>query len=118
MVIGHCSRRMTGLACPVGVDVAALQQIVEASDAIPAISVGFEDEPVLAPLNGPAMVFRQQVDQELGGLSGKANCKRDLPRFRIEIVYRHSCTKGRRSSAGSPLRPPPVCSGHLISDKG
>src|SRR5437660_5754995 len=85
VLIGRLSRRMAALACSDGVDVAALQEIVEASYAIPAISVGFEDESVPAALVGPAVVFRQQINQELAGLSGEAGCKRDLPRFRIEI---------------------------------
>ena len=41
---------MTGLAGRVGIDVAAFEQIIEASDAIPAISVGFEKQRMLAAL--------------------------------------------------------------------
>src|SRR5712671_6926343 len=60
-----CSRRMTSLAGGVGVDIAALEQIVEASDAVPAVSVGFEQQRMLAALIGLAVVFRQQVDQKI-----------------------------------------------------
>src|SRR5260370_22951110 len=60
---------MTGLARGVGVDVAALQQIVEASDAVPAVSGGFEQERVLAALIGLAVIFRQQVDQKFSSIS-------------------------------------------------
>src|ERR1700682_3254938 len=73
--------RMTGLARGVGVDVAALQQIGEASDRVPAISVGFEQEHVLAVLIGPTVIFRQQVDQKLCRISGKPDRARDLPRL-------------------------------------
>src|SRR5258706_12833085 len=66
------SRRMTGLVGDVGVDVAALQQIIEASDAVPAVSVSFEQQRVLAAFIGPTVIFRQQVDQKLCRISGKS----------------------------------------------
>src|ERR1700686_666007 len=78
------SRRMTGFACRVGVDVGAFEQIVETADAIPAISVGFEQQRVLAGLIGLAVVFRQQVDQKLAGVAGETGCKRVIPRLLIE----------------------------------
>src|SRR2546429_9041928 len=97
---------MAALACSDGVDVAALQEIVEASYAIPAISVGFEDESVPAALVGPAVVFRQQINQELAGLSGEAGCKRDLPRFRIEIVHEQHGIVAPVIADGPPPPPP------------
>ena len=42
---------MTGFACGVGVDIAALEQVVETSNAIPAISIGFKDERMFAALS-------------------------------------------------------------------
>src|ERR1019366_9618068 len=75
------SGRVTGLASRIGIDVAALQQIIQAAHTVPAVSVSFEHEPVLAAVVGLAVVFRQQVDQKLAGVSGKAGSKRDLPRF-------------------------------------
>ena len=48
----------------VGIDVAALQQIVEAADAVPAVAVGFQQQRVPAALVGAAVVLRQQIDQQ------------------------------------------------------
>ena len=49
---------MTGIARRVGLDVAALQQIIQASHAIPAIAVAFDDKPVLTAPVSLAVVFR------------------------------------------------------------
>ena len=81
------SRRMTGLAGGIGIDVAALQQIVEAADAIPAIAVAFQQQRVPAALVGVAVIFGQQIDQKLAGLAGKPDRKRKLARLLVEIVH-------------------------------
>src|SRR5882762_3102950 len=82
-----CSGRVAGLACRVGVDVAALQQIVEASDPVPTIGIRFQHQRVLAALVGLAVVFRQQVDQQLAGVAGKPDRERNLPRLLVEMVH-------------------------------
>ena len=61
---------MTGMARGVDIDVAAFQQIVEAADAVPAITVGFQQHLVPALFAGFAVVFRQQVDQVVTGVAG------------------------------------------------
>jgi len=78
---------MTGVACRVGTDVAALQEIVQASDPIPAISVAFDDQSVAAALIRLAVILRQQIDEKLAGVARKARCERDFARFFIEIVH-------------------------------
>ena len=50
---------MTGLARSIGVDVAALEQIIEPADAVPAIAVGFEQQRVPATVVGAAVIFGQ-----------------------------------------------------------
>ena len=66
---------MTGVTGAIEVDVAALQQIIQPADAVPAITVGFQYQPVLAVVTGLAVVFRQQVDQQLAGISRKPHSK-------------------------------------------
>ena len=65
LIIGDADRsgRMSGVAGRLGVDVAALQQIIQPADAVPAIAIGFDHQRVLAAVVGLAVVFRQQVDQ-------------------------------------------------------
>jgi len=46
---------VTGLAGGIGIDIAAFEQIVEASHPIPAISIGFKQERMLATLIGLAV---------------------------------------------------------------
>ena len=46
-------------------DAPALEQIVETADSVPAITIGFDHQPVLAVFAGMAVIFREQVDQQL-----------------------------------------------------
>src|SRR6185437_7128994 len=67
------------------VDVAALEQIVEAADAIPAIAIGFHQERMPAAAVGAAVILVEQVDQQLSGVAGQSDSKRDLARLLTEI---------------------------------
>src|ERR1700689_253570 len=78
------SRRMAGLAGRIDVDVAALEQIVEASDAIPAVAIALDHQPVPAALVGMTVILRQEVDQQLACVSREPGRKRNLPRLLIE----------------------------------
>ena len=42
-------------------DVAALQQIIQATDPVPAIAVGLQEQPVLAAGVRTTVIFAQQV---------------------------------------------------------
>jgi hypothetical protein len=72
---------MTGLTSCIGVDVAAFQEIVEATDAIPTVSVSFEQQRMPVAFVGAAVVLGQQVDQELASFAGKTDGERDLARL-------------------------------------
>ena len=62
---------MTGLAGYLGVEVAALQEIIEAADAVPTVSVSVEEQLMPAAFVGGAVILGQQVDQELAGIARK-----------------------------------------------
>jgi len=78
---------MTGLAGYLGVEVAALQEIIEAADAVPTVSVSVEEQHMPAAFVGGAVILGQQVDQELAGFAGKADGERDLARFLVKIMH-------------------------------
>jgi hypothetical protein len=68
-----------------GVDVAALQQIIQSSDTVPAISVAFDHEPVLATLVGPAVVLGKQIDQKPAGRAFYADIKEISRGFSLKL---------------------------------
>src|SRR5262249_39566889 len=83
------TRRAPPLACRL-VDVAAPKQIVQPTDAVPPIAISLDHEPVLAVLVGAAVLFAQQIDEELAFLGMfflEADGKRYLARLGIEIVH-------------------------------
>src|SRR5206468_1939743 len=49
------------------VDIAALQQIIQSADAVPAIAVGLQHDAVLAAFVGVAVVFCEQIYEVLAG---------------------------------------------------
>src|SRR3954453_20856337 len=77
---------MAGSSRAVHVDVAALQEIIETADAVPAIAVGLEQQFVAAALVGLAVVFREQVHKRLAGLAGNSHAKREFARLLIEVM--------------------------------
>src|SRR6185436_18856908 len=60
------------------IDVAAFQQVIQSATAIPAIAVGLQHQRVLAVLAGAAVIFREQVDQELALLALEADREGDF----------------------------------------
>src|SRR5580704_18427410 len=71
----------------VRIDVAALEEIIEPADAVPAISIAFHHQPVAAAFVGAAVILAQKIDQQLAGFAGQPDRKRDLARLLIEIVH-------------------------------
>src|SRR5262249_61758741 len=72
-------------------DAPARNQMVHPADADPPIAIGLDHEPMLAVLVGVAVLFAQQIDEELALLGMfllESDRKRDLARLRIEIVYK------------------------------
>src|SRR5262245_36131432 len=64
------------------VDVRSPQQIVQSADAIPAIAIALDDQPMLAVLAGTAVLLGQEVDQQRAlPLVRETNCKTDLMRL-------------------------------------
>src|SRR5215204_3433665 len=66
------------------VDFGPSQQVVEAADAVPAVAVGFDHQPVLALVVAMAVVLGEQVHQllaVLGVLVVETDRKRDLARL-------------------------------------
>ena len=64
------SSGMRRLSRRISVDIAALEKIVESSDAIPAIAVAFHQERVPAEFIGMAVVLAEQIDQKFSGFAG------------------------------------------------
>jgi hypothetical protein len=69
---------MSGLARSIHVDIAALEQIIEPADAIPAVAIAFHQKPVPAAFVGMAVVLAQQVDQQFSGIAGNPYGESDL----------------------------------------
>src|SRR6266511_4902675 len=74
------------LYCTLPSKIAALEQIVEPADPIPAIAVSLEADAMLAALAGAAVLAREQIDQELSLLAGKPGRELHLARLAGEIV--------------------------------
>jgi hypothetical protein len=53
------------------IDLAALQEIIESAGAIPAVSVSLDQQRVPAVLVGAAVIFGQEIDEELAGLAAR-----------------------------------------------
>ncbi len=77
---------MTGLPGSIGIDIAALQQIIEAADAVPAVAIGLEQQRVPAALVGAAVVLGQEIDQQLAGFTRKSDGERDLARLLVQVM--------------------------------
>src|SRR5512144_407537 len=69
------------------VDLAAAEEIIQAADAVPAIAMRFDDEPMLAVLVAVAVFVAQEVDQHPAVLALDADAERDLLRLGGEIVH-------------------------------
>jgi hypothetical protein len=46
-------------------DVATPKQIIQTADAVPAVSIGLHQEPMLPFLIGAAVLFGQEIDQQV-----------------------------------------------------
>ena len=51
------------LARRIRIDIAPLEQIIEATDAVPAIAIGLEHQSVPAAVVGVAVVFGEQTER-------------------------------------------------------
>src|SRR5690348_10012025 len=80
-------RGMSGPAGCVSLDVATLQEIVEAADPVPSIAVTFQHQRVLAALIRATVILAQQIDQKLAGLTGNPDRKGKFARLLLEIVH-------------------------------
>src|SRR5262249_18132065 len=72
------------------IDVSAPKHIVRPADTEPPIAVALNHDPMLAVLVGVAVLFPQQIDEELallGMLFLESDRKRDLARLSIKIVH-------------------------------
>src|SRR5699024_2414063 len=58
-----------------------------AADSIPAIPIRLDQQPMLAPGIGNAVVFAQQIDQHATRLAGNAGGKSNFAGFAVEVVY-------------------------------
>src|SRR6266542_6717067 len=77
------------LSAGLHVDIAALEQIIQAPDAIPAIAVWLQHQPVLAVVARMAVIVRQEIDEQAAALAFQPGRKGDLTRTGIEIVDKH-----------------------------
>src|ERR1700757_4375339 len=82
------SSRVARFAGCIPVDVAALQQIIQSTNAIPAIAVALYHERVSPAFVRVAVVFAQQVYQQLSCVAAKPDGESNLARVLIEIVYK------------------------------
>src|SRR5439155_8080478 len=73
------------------VGVAAAKQIVQPTDAEPTVAIGLDHEPMLAVLVSAAVLFAQEIDEELALLGMfflEPDGKRHLAWLSIEIVHK------------------------------
>ncbi len=55
---------MRGFSRRIRVDIAPLEQIIEAADAVPAIAIGLEHQSVPAAVVGVAVVFGEPTERQ------------------------------------------------------
>src|ERR1700738_1844976 len=66
--------------------VGALEEVVEAADAEPAVAVGFEEDAVTAAFLGAAVLIGEQVDERAVIVVGSGEREADLLRIGGEVV--------------------------------
>src|SRR3954468_13996987 len=75
-----------GLATHPRSELAALEQIVEAADAVPSVAIGFETDAMLSAIVRLAVIGRQQVDELIRAVPLEAGRELHLARRVTEIV--------------------------------
>ena len=69
-----------------GFDIAPFQQIVQAADPIPAITVGLDHQVMFSGRIGLAVILRSRLTRSCPALSCNPDRERDLARLGVEIV--------------------------------
>src|SRR5437764_15398273 len=67
-------------------DVATLEQVVQAADPIPAIAVSLEQQVMPSIFPSSAVVFGQQIYKHAGFITSQPGGKRHLIGYRSEVV--------------------------------